>query len=340
MDMRRWARRLALIAATMALAGCGSSTTEGTGETRAFRSPSPIITLIQFSDQWASASPRWMDIGDVVFSSSFQTSYPAKPGTIQFQYDQAPGVPYLKGQIRGTGLKPNFCYQMKLAGKPGTATNGLWRGKTADTATNEAILTAARWWDYYSEADAFDTSNPTAELATTDYQNGWVAGYNYFGYFMTDANGNITGTDRTGPVGGWVTVTSDRCFHITGFKNSQFDQTGSLGTPVDPYSWGFTRNSAHYTGASVGTTDSVELFYQNENATGVFSLPAGKHSVVLMVTEESFHNNLGWGTSPSGGFWDTVWVSDWSTVKSPLGTASLGGYWLPRHGSAITFTTR
>ncbi|MBI5834067.1 MAG: PKD domain-containing protein [Armatimonadetes bacterium] len=225
-------------------------------------------------------------------------------------------------------------------GKPGTVSGGLW-GSGADNATNYAILTNARWWKYKSEVPAYDTS-PTAQAALmndTEYLDGWVAGYNYFGYVMTDENGTIkyfgsaagaveapTGSD------GWVPIKADHCYHITA-KTGQNSFIVATGTVKQAYT--VKRTTACY--QTAGADQTIELWYEREAGNSVdFALSAGLHDVVLMVTEESFHNQLGGLTNvDEGGYWQSTWVSDWTTNVSP----KTGRAWTPVRGGSIRFTT-
>ncbi|MBI2299165.1 MAG: PKD domain-containing protein [Armatimonadetes bacterium] len=287
--------------------------------------------MIAFNDQWPSSLPRFYDIADQLFKKTLP------PGTIQFRYDPSPGNPWLVGEIKGWNLKPNFCYQLKLAGKPGTSTGGLW-GAEADMATNGAILTNGRWWNYQTEDAAFNTTNAAVVMRSRSYKDGWVAGYVYFGYVLTDEKGSIKCYGgKTEPAvadaSGWVPISANRCYHITA-------KTGQSGftPPADtaPIAYDLTQSDYGYANPTSGTT-TISLWYEKEPDNPLdFSLPAGNHDVVLVVTEESFHNNLGGLTNTEdGGYWDTVWVSDWSLVASP----KTGGSYTTARGGPIRFTT-
>ncbi|MBI2298555.1 MAG: hypothetical protein HYU66_06305 [Armatimonadetes bacterium] len=320
------------------MAGCGGSVLGSMDVTpsegvRAATGWVENLTLVAFQDQWASSRPRWKDIGDGVYADGFKLNDSASLGVITLRYAQQPGAPYFVGEIKGAGLKPNFFYQMKLMGKPGTGTqaagrakpspspNGLWRDGTADMSSNKALLQAGRWWNYRTEDPAFTTTNDTSVLRSADYKNGWVPGYIYFGGFFTDKNGN-TGSDGDG-VADFIPIASDHCYHITG-KTGQ--GIGQDTTPVDytvvrTSSWGYLVDE-------LGPV--VSLWYEKEPDDPLnVSLPRGTYNVVLMITEESFH-----ASDPDGGNWRSVRVSDWPILSSP----KTGQPWVSQRGTPITFT--
>jgi hypothetical protein len=289
----------------------------------------PEFNLISFADQWGSAKPRWMDIGDFVYSTGFKSTFiSAQTGTITLKYDSAPTVPYFVGEIKAQGLKPNFCYQMKLMGKPGTNSGGgLW-GTAAGMAANETLLRAGRWWNYKTEDPAFTTTNDRTVLRSADYKAGWVAGYLYFGYFVTNEYGSTdAGSMGDGDpwTGDFIPIAANHSYHIT-WKTGQ---SGTQSTAPITYTIVRTTDWGYESIPSGEETEDVALWFEKESddPMGV-TLPAGTYDVVLMITEESFHS------SGDGGCWLTVRVSDWPTINSP----KTGQPWVSARGSSIVFT--
>ncbi|MCC7491509.1 MAG: hypothetical protein IT204_04140 [Fimbriimonadaceae bacterium] len=300
--------------------GSGLLTTEGgvPNDSGPFRAEADWVTvpLIPFADQWAASKPRWQDIGDVLFGASFRASYSSSASPhLVLRYDPTPGVPYLVAEVEGTNLKPNFCYQLKLVGKPGAAGGGLWGSNAAMTA-NQRLLQAGRWWNYKTEDPAFTTTNDTAVLRSKDYKAGWVPGYVYLGCFVTDAQGTT---------GGAVPVTGNRSYHVTW-------KTGQSGTRSETKgTYAVTRSSSYAYDVDNPTPQNVELWYEKEpDDPMIWSLAKGTYDVVLMVTEESFHS------SDLGGYWQTVLVTDWPTIASP----KTGQPWVAARGRAVTFTVK
>jgi len=342
MSTRRSRTLTAVLSFTMLsmLAGCGgsSSTSELSGQNLGgsfqatdSRALTGYATLQPFQDAWPSSAPRFLDVGDVEFLHA------TGPAVIEVKYDPAPTVPYFVGALKASGLKPNFCYQLKLVGKPGKSSSsapGLW-GYAADNTTNKALLQAGRWWNYRTEDPAFTTTNDTQVLRTTDYKNGWVAGYLYFGFVMTDAAGNAAWsfsvnpnsspaqiTKQSADPDGWVAIASAGSFHITGKDSQSITKSTTLLTHTS------LRPASAYGSELVSSDTSLWLEKEPDDPIAV-SLPNGSHDVVLMLTEESFHS------SGLGGYWETVYVSNWSSGTSPVS----GLPWISAPGSAITFQT-
>ena len=76
---------------------------------------------------------RWLDVADQAYSSSYRDSYDYTKATVKVSF--APAGEILKGIITARNLKPNFAYQIKLAGYP-----------EAYPVANECIGLAGRWW--------------------------------------------------------------------------------------------------------------------------------------------------------------------------------------------------
>jgi hypothetical protein len=73
---------------------------------------------------------RWLDIADQNYSSTYRTSYNYTQANVTVNYEYSSDS--LQGTLIAVNLKPNFAYQLKLVGTPGTA-------------ANERIGLAGRW---------------------------------------------------------------------------------------------------------------------------------------------------------------------------------------------------
>ncbi len=337
---QRGALVVAALVFAVSLPGCGGSSSSAEFPGPAFAGSSLVTetraltgyaTLQPFQDAWSPSTPRFLDVGDLEFLHA------TGPALIEVKYDPAPTVPYFVGALKASGLKPNFCYQLKLVGKPGKASAsapGLW-GYAADNTTNTALLKAGRWWNYRTEDPAFTTTNDTLVLRTTDYKDGWVAGYLYFGFVMTDAAGNAAWSFSVNPSSspavitkqvadgdGWVPIASAGSFHITGKDAQSITRSTTLLTHTS------LRPASAY-GSDLASSDTSLWLEKEPDDPIAVSLPNGTHDVVLMLTEESFH------ASGLGGYWETVFVSNWSTATSPVS----GLPWISAPGSAIVFQT-
>ncbi|NQT51621.1 hypothetical protein HQ576_06210, partial [bacterium] len=111
------------------------------------RSESVVLEAVHWDD-WTQ---RWKDIADNDYSSAMaatsETFYDDKVVTLDYG---ASGSAF-SGFVTGTGLKPFFCYQVKLVGQP-----ELTWGAGGDDVTNENLGYAGRWWYDKYRVDGVD----------------------------------------------------------------------------------------------------------------------------------------------------------------------------------------
>ena len=74
---------------------------------------------------------RWLDVANQPFSQFFRENYDYTQADVEVTYEIVGDS--FQGTLTATNLKPNFAYQLKLSGIPGTA-------------ANERIGLAGRWW--------------------------------------------------------------------------------------------------------------------------------------------------------------------------------------------------
>jgi hypothetical protein len=236
---------------------------------------------------------RWLDVADQAYSEIYRID-----NLYRFNYTQASvEVVYvaigttLHGTLNAVNLKPNFAYQLKLAGNP-----------DIDADANERIGLAGRWWQeewdgtkwangqnlnnkgdgsspspndntYFARRDITDSTSPTG----FHYR---YTGYLVFDYFITDENGNET-----------LEFETDSSFHVL-WKTTQRTRTAADGPPktatfdVDPFL------SPAYE-IDFGEA-SVTIFGEWERlpVEGVF-LQSGDYEAEIILTEESFHGGGG-----------------------------------------------
>ena len=90
---------------------------------------SAIFTLSVFgsaSSVSLNAAPqsgafRWLDVAGQAYKSSYQNSYNYGYAAVTVSYD-ASGETF-QGVVNAVNLKPNFAYQLKMIGAPGTLSN-------------------------------------------------------------------------------------------------------------------------------------------------------------------------------------------------------------------------
>ena len=248
------------------------------------------MAQVQLADYGPSSDYRWLDVANQAYSPAFQGSYSYGNADVLVTYN--PVGRGLHGTLRARNLKPNFAYQFKLVGEPGTE-------------TNERIGLAGRWWQqewtgtewtagwnlndkgggsspnpndttYLARRDTPDASSPTG----LHYR---YSGYRVFDYFITDPSGNAE-----------MDFAVEDCYHVL-WKTSQ--QTPGIHDgpviqhtfDVDPSRhWQYTTD---YPSASEGIFGEWERLPKG----GVGLLP-GHYTCSMLLTEESFHGSglQGW----------------------------------------------
>lgn len=249
----------------------------------------PVSVVLEDIDS-GSPSPqgiyRWMDVADQIYAASYQDSYNYTQASVQV--DSFTDAVTLHGTLSAANLKPHFAYQLKLVGN-------------ADTASNEYIGFAGRWWQeewdggqwsngsnlnnkgdgswpnpndltYCSRRDVPDPSSPTG------YHYKYTA-YVMFGYFVTDENGDAT-----------VSFSADSSYHVL-WKTTQRTHTLSDG-PLQNAVFDVTLPDPVGAYALDYPPADVTIFGEWERLpVGGVLLPAGGYEGSFVLTEESFHGS-------------------------------------------------
>ncbi len=135
----------------------------------------------------------WKDITGASYPEEFIDNFSYANATAILTYSTFDWL-HFTGTLYATGLKPNFCYQTKLCGKP-----EVYYGAAGDDAANEKIGYVGRWWrEEPNPANADD-----AEYEANKDNPAYVyKGYFLFDFFATDDSGSAT-----------VNFTSDSSYH-------------------------------------------------------------------------------------------------------------------------------
>jgi len=316
-------------------------------------SPATPIGMVAYRDLWPDARERWWDIGSYQvrgrndfnqFNSwlnqgvpNGQFSYARRAGEVKLTYDRAPRAPYFVGHISARNLKPNFAYQLKLAGKPVSGSRGMGSsgsfvavssrrrrgvavqhavldsvGKllpiNGDDWANQQLGYVGRWWN-----DSRPSSNTNA-ISDGDYISSTrdtIYGYQFLGIFVTDQNGDAD----------W-NIVGNRSYHATwqewqdGAKDvlaGAFKVSGERdkSNPAQFYAYGALAPGAGDVKRGQNGRDGVRLFYELERRRPDFiELPRGTYHCRLLITEETFHNNVQAPQSALGGRWKTVLATE------------------------------
>jgi len=279
----------------------------------------------------ASTQLRWMDIGNNYFSAAFRGSFLYDDATVTADalvIDCPDGNARPAISLVGSGLKPNFAYQLKLEGKP-----TYYYGADGDDWANEQLGYAGRWWlTVYNTrtGEVVDAWNCDDDA---DYEY-WKSrgfrdnkrkreyvfkGYLLFGFLITDPSGNITDSQGNPD----LPVLVDSSLHVL-WKESQDSHYSKRAEDTESVVHVISANGDSY-GYDLPPTGTEAVYgesqygWENTRALpGELVLPDGDYNVALIMTEETFHNGLGDGDDPLGGFWQTVLAA--STVEFTIGT--------------------
>lgn len=249
------------------------------------------LTIVGSGLTSPSGGYRWLDVADQAYGSNYRNSYNYSQASATVTYYLVGKT--LTGTLAAQNLKPNFAYQLKLVGTPGTS-------------ENELIGMAGRWWQevwngtawtggqnlndkgngsspnpndltYLSRRFLLDGSSPTG------YHYRYT-GYLLFGYFITDSNGNVTLSFHTGS-----------CYHVL-WKTSQRGRTSSDG-PLVTATFDPDPSQPAYDIDYPNSTTSIFGEWERLPMDGV-NLASGQYDCQIVLTEESFH-----GTAPLAGNW-------------------------------------
>lgn len=223
---------------------------------------------------------RWLDVADRPYGAAFCRRFRYRDVDVRVRC-RARGSRFA-GRLTARGLKPDFAYQLKLVGTPGTA-------------TNERLGLAGRWWE-----ETWANGAWTAGANLNDKGDGMAPSPNDRMYLLhRDAPGDGPGGRRyrhTGYLAFAIFVTDARgradvpfaaadSFHVF-WKTSQRPPAVGDG-PV----------TTRAVGPDPAQTVGLYGEWERLPAGGV-RLPPGDYRCRLVLTEESFH-----GTAPLAGAW-------------------------------------
>jgi hypothetical protein len=243
----------------------------------------------------AAAQQRWLDVADYPYGTSYRAGYDYDQGVVHVVFTPADSL--FRGTLVASNLKPNFTYQLKVQGIPGTD-------------ANERIGLSGRWWQeewngaswssgqnlnnkgdgsspnpndlvYFQRRDIPDPFGTSPSGLRYRY-----TGYRVFEYFTTDSVGNA-----------FLGFTMTSSYHVL-WKTTQRAPTGEDGPPKPhPFAPDPALQPA-YESAFPETTVTVFGEWERLTAGGITLLP-GSYTCELVLTEESFHGSGG----PDAGSW-------------------------------------
>ena len=229
---------------------------------------------------------RWLDVANQTYCETYRNNYNYTQATVNVTYNTHGYT--LSGTLSAENLKPNFAYQLKLAGTPGTI-------------TNERIGLTGRWWQeewngtawtngqnlnnkgdgsspnpndlvYFSRRNITDPTSPTG----LKYK---FTGYLVFDYFITDEHGNASIYFDTGS-----------CYHVL-WKTTQRSRVADDGPIIKTR---FIADSSNPAYDEDYPEQTVDIFGEWERLPmGGVPLQPGNYLAQIMLTEESFHGDGG-----------------------------------------------
>jgi len=221
---------------------------------------------------------RWLDIADQAYGEAYRNNYDYTQAAVIVAY--APAGASLRGLLTANNLKPNFAYQVKLAGDP-----------VEYPEANENIGFVGRWWreewngsewvnghnstdaDYLANKDTPEPTSPTG----LKYK---FTGYLVFDYFITDSKGNAS-----------LEFEVNSSYHVL-FEITQRSPTPADG-PVKTRSFKINaKSSPAYDTNHPRVTVSIYGQVERTPVGGIYLAP-GTYNCQFFLTEESFHGKGG-----------------------------------------------
>ncbi len=266
--------------------------------------PLTSVDLISISP---GGGDRWRDVAGNLYSDAYRTSYAYNLTGVQVQLSFYTTISAFSGTLTATNLKPNFAYQLKLAGIPGTDGNerigftGRWWQEEWDSTSQEwtkgqnlnnkgtGYPPTPNDIDYLSRRDITDQNSPTGKK----YR---FTGYLPFDFFITDEYGSAV-----------LPLVQNSSFHVfwnTEQRSNDPDNDGPVKQVTfdpDPDQPG----SAYATDYGEST---MSVFGEWERLPmGGIVLPLGEYTCQFILTEESFH---GWPEALYAGNWASAMGAD------------------------------
>lgn len=218
---------------------------------------------------------RFKDIGGQAFGANFINTYVYTSASVTFSFDVSDND-YLSGTISASGLKPNFAYQIKLAGNPSAEAVSDAEKAAADDATNERLGRLGRWW----RAAPNPANSIDADYDINKNTPGYIyEGYLLIGFFVTDAAGGAS-----------LRFEGNNSFHVL-WRTDQRPRASSDGPPLAVTVPDTTGHAAYDTALAARDFSLYGEREPTRAVPGKLAMPREHYRCRLQLTEESFHDS-------------------------------------------------
>jgi len=220
---------------------------------------------------------RLKDVTGHHYGYDFSNAYAYKNAQVKITLDDAQRL-YIAGTVQAAGLKPNFAYQIKLAGRNSKLANVV-SGSTAapDDATNERLGYLGRWWRVYPNPANSSDSDYNANKDDPSYA---YSAYLIIAFFLTDDQGNAT-----------LHFEGNNSFHVL-WRTDQRQHSTNDG-PVFTATIPATDGNFAYDSGSATPAVPIGLYGEWEPTRalpGKMIMTGGHYACDFILTEESFHD--------------------------------------------------
>jgi len=245
---------------------------------------------------------RFKDIGAQVFGTNYIGTYNYANASVILTLNQS-GLKYLDGTLTATGLKPNFAYQVKLAGRPSRDGQTAEEAALADDVANEMIGRVGRWW---RAAPTPGNTNDADFDLNKNNPSYLFQGYMPVAFFVTDASGSAS-----------VRVLGNNSYHVL-WRVDQRPPSSNDGPLLDVLVPSTSGNSAYDATVAARSYQLYGEWEPTRALPGQLVMMDGAYNCDLELTEESFHES-----GVNSGNWTSVLRSAVTfTIPTTFGDAN------------------
>jgi len=247
---------------------------------------------------------RFKDALGQAFSNAYVGSYTYSSASVKISLDTTNNS-FLSGTVLGSGLKPNFAYQLKVSGRPSKMATTPEELAAADDATNERLGKLGRWWRQTPSPGNSNDADYEANKNKPDYI---YQGYLIIGFFVTDETGAVN-----------MAFSGNNSFHVL-WRVDQRPPSASDGAGAAYTLTATAGNSAYDVALGARPFTLYGEWEPSRALPGQLQMPAADYRAMLMLTEESFHD-----TTPLSGNWNAAMSAALNVTLPTSGTPGGGG---------------